>query len=100
MAIIIEEEKSKTHVMGAAEWMVFFVIIMVAVYYIFFAPAQSVIVIPPASLASITPISEITINPQDVTGNQLFQSLRQYVSSSVAQGPASVGRTNPLVPPQ
>jgi hypothetical protein len=100
MAIIIEEEKGRTNIMSIAGWMVFFAIIVVAIYYIFFAPPQSVIVVPPANLVSITPISEITLNPQDVANSQLFQSLRQYVSSSVAQGPVAVGRANPLIPPQ
>ena len=99
MAIVIEEEKSRTNIVGVAGWLVFFAIIAIAAYYIFLAPAESVIITPPASLVSITPVSQITINPQDVTSNQLFQSLQQYVTSS-AQGQAAVGRANPLIPPQ
>ena len=100
MAIVIEEEKSNTNIMGIAGWLVFLAIIAVAAYYILFAPAPSVVIVPPANLASIAPLSQITLNPQSVTTNQLFQSLQQYVPSSTAQGPAAVGRANPLVPPQ
>lgn len=100
MAIVIEEEKSRTNVMSTAGWLVFFAIIIIAIYYVFFAPAESVIVVPPANLISITPITQITLTPQDVTNSQLFQSLRQYVSSSTSQSPAAVGRANPLIPPQ
>jgi len=99
MAIVIEEEKSRTNIIGVAGWLIFLVIIAAAIYYIFFAQAESVIVVPPASLASITPISQITLNPQAVTSNKLFQSLQQYASSSATQGPAAVGRANPLIPP-
>jgi len=99
MAIIIEEEKNKTNIMGIAGWAAFIAIIIFAVYFVFFAPAESVIVVPPANLTSITPISEITLYPQDVANNKLFQSLQQYVSSSSVQGSAAVGRANPLIQP-
>ena len=100
MAIVIEEEKSRTNIARVAGWLVFFAVILIAVYYIFLAPAASVIIVPPANFTSITPISQITLNPQDVTNNQLFQSLRQYVSSSSAQSLVTAGRANPLIPPQ
>ena len=99
MAIIIEEDKNKSNIIGIAGWVAFIAIVLFAVYYIFFAPAESVIVIPPANLTSITPISEITLYPQDVANNKLFQSLQQYVSSSSVQGSAAVGRANPLIQP-
>jgi hypothetical protein len=100
MAIVIEEEKSRTNIMGIAGWLVFLAIAAAAIYYIFFAPAASIVIVPPANLASIAPLSQLTINPQNVTTNQLFQSLQQYVPSSTAQSAAAVGRANPLVPPQ
>jgi len=99
MAIIIEEDKNKSNIMGIAGWVAFVAIILFAVYYVFFAPAESVIVVPPANLTSITPISEITLYPQDVANNKTFQSLQQYVSSSSVQSPAAVGRTNPFIQP-
>lgn len=100
MAIVIEEEKNRTNIMGAAGWLMFFVIVAIALYYVFLAPAEPVIVTPPANLASITPISQVAFNPQNVISNQLFQSLHQYFSSSSVQNVAAVGRANPLMPPQ
>jgi len=98
MAIVIEEEKNTAGIAGIMGWLVFFAIVAIAIYFVFFAPAESVIVTPPANLVSITSLSQVAFNPQNVTSNQLFQSLQQYVSSST--GSAPVGRANPLIPPQ
>lgn len=99
MAIIIEEEKNRANIMGIVGWLVFFAVIAAAIYYVFFAAPTSVITPPPANLASTAPISQITLHPEDVVNNKLFQSLKQYVSSS-SQPPAVIGRPNPFIPPQ
>ena len=100
MAIVIEEEKNRTNIMGIAGWLVFFAIIVAAAYYVFFAPAESIIISPPANLASITSVSQVAFSPQSVTSDKTFQSLQQYVPSPSAQGPATIGRANPFIPPQ
>jgi hypothetical protein len=100
MAIVIEEEKNRTNIMGIAGWLVFFAIIVVAAYFIFLAPAESIIVSPPANLASITPISKVAFNPQSITNDKVFQSLQQYVPPLTLPGSAAVGRANPFIPPQ
>lgn len=99
MAIVIEEEeKNGASIMGIAGWLVIIAVALGAIYYLFVAAPGSVIVTPPANLASTTPLSEITLHPENVENNPLYQSLKQYVPSSTAS--AAVGRTNPFIPPQ
>jgi len=100
MAIVIEEEKSKSNIMGILGLIVFFAVIAGAIYYVFFAAPESVVITPPANLSVITPLSKITLHPEDVTNSQLFQSLKQYVPSSAAPSSSAIGRANPFVAPQ
>jgi capsule polysaccharide export protein KpsE/RkpR len=99
MAIVIEEEKGKSNIIGILAWFCMLVIIAGAIYYIFFAAPELVVIAPPASLSQTTPISQITLHPEDVTQSQSFGLLKSYIPSSTAQGSASVGRSNPFVSP-
>ena len=97
MAIIVEEEKKNSNVSGMAGLIGFFIIILVAVYYVFFAPATSVIVQTPNTLMSISPISQININTDNIMNNKLLESLKQYVLP--LQVASTSGRSNPLLTP-
>ncbi len=99
MAIVIEEEKNSSgSIMSVIGWLVFIAVGVGAVYYLFFAAPESVIVAPSANFASTTSLAGITIHASAVTQNPLFQSLKQYVPSSTV--PSSTGRSNPFIPPQ
>ncbi len=100
MAIIIEEEKRKSNIIGMIGWLAFFSAIIAAIYYLFFVSPDLTIMAPPAGLASTTPISAITLHPEDIANNQTFQSLKQYVFTSGAQTSAVAGRANPFLLPQ
>jgi len=95
MAIVIEEEKNGTSVMGVVMWVVVFAIIIAAVYYVFFAQPQLVEVVAPANFKNINPLANINLNPEDVVNSRNFQSLKQYVTPS---SPENFGRSNPFLP--
>jgi hypothetical protein len=99
MAIIVEEGRKKTNILGIAAWLVFLVIIGAAIYYIFFAQPQLVVLPATGSLNAIAPIAQLSLNPQSVVEGQAFQSLHSTITLPVPQGPAGVGRPDPFVLP-
>ncbi len=100
MAIVIEEEKKNGLELMRVAWFVAFIAIVgIAVYYIFFAAPELVVVPPPQGFSAAVPTG-LNIQPQDVLGSPAFQALKvpQFPLPS-ASGPVSVGRQNPFVAP-
>jgi uncharacterized membrane protein YdfJ with MMPL/SSD domain len=97
MAIIIEEEKKNSNISSSAGWIVFLIVIALAVYYIFFAPSQSVIVPTPANLMSVSSVSQINIDTQDMGSSTAMGSLKQYIQPLVVA--STSGRQNPFLVP-
>jgi len=94
MAIVVEEQKNKAGLASILIWVVILVIIMVAIYYIFFAKPQLIGISAPDSFRNINPLSHLNINPQDIVNNPTFQSLKQYVMPAST---STVGRSNPFL---
>jgi hypothetical protein len=99
MAIIIEEGKKKSNILGIAGWIGFLVLVGIAAYYIFFASPQLVVIPATGALSTIAPIAQLSLNPQNIVGSTEFQSLQSDVTLPTPQSPNSVGRSNPFIAP-
>ena len=94
MAIIIEEKTNRNGLVNFISWIGILAIIGASVYYIFFKQPEFVEFTVSASFKNIQQLSQISINSDQLTNNQQFQSLKQYVT--IPQ-PQNVGRTNPFL---
>lgn len=100
MAIVVEEEKSRINVVRLGGWLVVIGVLLVAIYYIFFAAPQLVSIPAPTDLKNIMPVAQFNIQPEDILNSQAFQALKQpSFSLPTPQGPAAVGRQNPFLSP-
>jgi hypothetical protein len=99
MAIIVDEGDKKTNLLGILGWIVFLAIAAAAIYYIFFAQPQLVVIPASGSLGTIAPIAQSAIQPDTVTQSAPFQVLTATIPLPTPQGPAAVGRTDPFVAP-
>lgn len=99
MAIIVEEEKKKTNIIGIVGWIVFIGLTLAVIYYIFFASPTLVVIPPNGVLSTIAPIANANLNPQSVVGSTEFQSLRSTVTVPTPESPSGVGRSNPFIAP-
>lgn len=99
MAIIVEEGRKKTNILGIAGWILFLVIIGAAIYYIFFAAPELVPITATGNLSTIAPIVNVNLDPQTIVGSTQFQSLQSNITLPTPQGPNAVGRPNPFVAP-
>jgi hypothetical protein len=99
MAIIVDEGEKKTNLLGIVGWVVFLAIAAAAIYYIFFAQPQLVVIPASGTLGTIAPIAETAIQPDVVIQSPAFAALTSTVPLPTPQGPASVGRTNPFIAP-
>lgn len=99
MAIIVEEGKKKTNILGFAAWLVFLVIVAAAVYYIFFAQPQIVALPTTGTLNTIAPIADLSLDPQAVVGGAAFQTLHATITEPSPSGPVGVGRPDPFIAP-
>ncbi len=100
MAIIIEEEKNnKMSITSLLGWFLLAIVLGAGVYYLFFAVPQPAIITPPAGFNNITPITQLTFNPQTVITSPAFTSLTQTVPEPTSTGPVPVGRPNPFIAP-
>lgn len=94
MAIIVEQERSRSGILTFVIWGVILVIIVVAVYYVFFRKPETINVAPPASFANTQELAKIHFNPQDLIGNPAFQALKTYITLPQA---STTGRVNPFL---
>lgn len=100
MAIVVEEEQNKVNLMRLGGWLAILIAFGAAIYYIFFAAPELVVISPPASLTTITPIAQVALHPEDVLNSPSFTALKAppFALPSPA-GPAPVGRPNPFISP-
>lgn len=99
MAIIVEEGKKKTNILGFAGWLVILVIVGASIYYIFFAQPQLVVLPATGSLNVIAPIASSSLNPESVVGGSAFQALHSTITEPTPAGPTQVGRPDPFIAP-
>ena len=96
MAIVIEEQKR------GVNWFALAIVILVvagaaaAAYYLFFAPIPFLEKVAPPRLESLRNISQIELSPELITGNPMFQILKQYVNP--IEVPTVSSRSNPFLP--
>ncbi len=76
MAIVVEEEQSRTDIVRLLGWLTVLCIIGAAVYYIFFAAPELVVIPTPTGFNTITPLAQMTIHPEDVLNSAAFQTLK------------------------
>ncbi len=99
MAIVIEEGKKRTDIFAIGAWLVFLALVAGAVYYIFFAQPELVVIPETGTLSNIAPITQLSLNPQSIVQGSIFQTLHSTIALPSPQGPAAVGRTNPFIAP-
>lgn len=99
MAIIVDEGEKKTNLFGIIGWVVFLGIAAAALYYVFFAQPQLVVIPATGSLGTIAPITQNAVQPNTVIQSPSFQALTSTIPLPTPQGPAPVGRTNPFIAP-
>lgn len=98
MAIIIEEERKRSNFAGIIGWLVIFVIVLVAIYYVFFAAPEIVIITPSDTISTIAPIAQQSIDVGSVVGSQIFKTLVPSSIPAVSTSTAG-GRPNPFIAP-
>ena len=99
MAIIVEEGRKKTNLLGIAGWIVFLGILGASIYYIFFTNPELVVLPASGTLSTIAPIANIKLDPQSIVGGSQFQSLQSTIALPTPQGPTLVGRADPFIHP-
>lgn len=100
MAIIVEEEKKGADYLRIFGWVAVIGVVGAAAYYLFFTAPELVIIQPPADFQVITPISQISLHPEDILNSPGYQSLKAPTFSlPTQQGPGAVGRSDPFITP-
>ncbi|RJP45629.1 hypothetical protein C4587_00560 [Candidatus Parcubacteria bacterium] len=94
MAIVVEQERRKSHLGATITWFSLIVVFGLVAYYVFFTRPDFAELIPPAGFRDTTQLSEIKLNPEEVVTNPDFQILRQYIAPLE---PQDVGRANPFL---
>lgn len=94
MAIFVEEKSDSGVVVNIVIWITILVIISASVYYIFFKQPQLVEFTASQSFQNIQQLSKISINSDKLINNQVFQTLKPYIT--VAQ-PDNLGKDNPFL---
>jgi len=94
MAIVIEEEKRKINWLALGIIILIISTVIIAIYYLFFAPVPFIEKIAPARLQSLQDLSSINLEPEAIVNSPNFQILRRYVNP-IEVGPA--GKSNPFV---
>ncbi|MBS3903265.1 MAG: hypothetical protein KGZ30_02705 [Anaplasmataceae bacterium] len=95
MAIVIEQEKSKSNLLVFIGWLAVMITVVVIIYYIFFQNPELVPVTPTVDFSLATQVSQIDINPSIVINDANFNNRQPYVS---LPGLGEVGRFNPFLP--
>ena len=100
MAIIIEEEKKRVNIVSIVGWVVILGILGATAYYLFFISPELAVIVPPSDFQTITPIAQVSLQPEDVINSAGFQSLKAPTFPLPdPHGPAAVGRSNPFLAP-
>jgi predicted transcriptional regulator len=99
MAIIIEEEKKKSHIFTVAGWLAFLAVAAVAVYYIFFSSPQAALLPSSGGLSAIAPLTQSAVQPQSVENSAALQALHTTITAPTSTGPTPKMRPNPFLAP-
>lgn len=101
MAIIIEEEKNRSGILRILGWIVILCLVIAAIYYVFFAAPQLVIIAPSGNLSTITPIVQSDLSPTTVLNSPAFRALNPAPPSAVVSTSTNSpgGRPNPFIAP-
>ncbi len=93
MALVFGEEKKNRlpYLIGGGV----VIILLILTYYLFFAPVPLAEVVTPPEFESISRVSKVELNPNLITNDQVYQSLRRYVDEPVL---GEFGRPNPFAP--
>ena len=95
MAIIIEEERKQySRLLSGVVWITVGVILLLAVYYVFFKRPDIIEISGPADFEEIEGLLEIRIAPEEVVQSPAFQGLKLYASPLA---PSTQGKTNPFL---
>ncbi len=96
MAIVVEEENSQSGGGwgGFIVWGLVFVVVAVAVYYIFFRRPDLVEIHTPANFEDSVQLSRVHLNPDEIVNNPLFSSLQRYAEPLQ---PTAANRPNPFL---
>ncbi len=99
MAIIVDEGEKKTNLLGIIGWVVFLAIAAAAVYYIFFAQPQLVVIPASGNLGMIAPIAQNAVQPDTVTQSTAFLTLTSTVAAADPRAPHRWDVQIPSSPP-
>lgn len=99
MAIVVEDEQKKSGLFGLIGWLVFLVIAGAAVYYVFFAQPELVVIPASGTIGTIAPITQTALHPETVVQGVAFQALKSTIALPSPSGPAAVGRPDPFIAP-
>ncbi len=95
MAIIVEEENQSGGNWGSIIlWGMVAVILVTAVYYIFFKRPDLVEVATPQNFQNTVQLSKIKLDPNEVINSSQFKSLQTYAAPL---SPSASGRANPFL---
>lgn len=93
MAITFEQE-SRFNWKALLTVFIILVVLGVAVYYLFLAPAPAIEVIVPSSVKTATELSQAEFDPSVVVNSEVFRTLRHYSGES---SKGETGRDNPFM---
>ena len=96
MAIVIEEEKSRSSGAWVAllMWIVFFVALAAGFYYVFVKKPDLILIPTPTEFRNTEQLSKLELKPGDVLENPEFQNLKNWIKP-VDIG--TTGRANPFL---
>ncbi|OGY99003.1 MAG: hypothetical protein A2945_04125 [Candidatus Liptonbacteria bacterium RIFCSPLOWO2_01_FULL_52_25] len=97
MAIVVEEGGNKTNMFRVLIWAGILVVVIVAIYYIFFVNPPLVDVVIPPNFVNIKPLGESALDANQTINGPAMSSLKQYVTVPEPD-PSKAGRPNPFVP--
>ena len=96
MAILVTEEgENRVDIANIVIWVSLLVVVVIAVYFIFFRKPPLIEVTSPSNYQNTDPLASVNLNPQEVA-NSIEQTLKPYVPPP---SPAVVGRENPFLAP-
>lgn len=94
MAIVVEENRNKAGFVRFIIWIFTLGLIAAAVYYIFFKNPSIVTTLPKVGVESVSDLSKIKLDIDEIANNPQFKTLKQYVD---IESQAQAGRTNPFL---
>jgi len=93
MAIVLED-RQQFNWKALIIFITIIAVILGLAYFLFFAPSPVVQEIMPSGVKATAELSTVNLNPNDLLGNKVYQSLKQYGGSVVIP---QVGRENPFI---